>query len=73
MGGVYRATDTNLKRQVAIRSYRRPSQPIVERVARFRREAEVLAALNHPNIAHIHGRPSLEIILNWGSTVTESR
>jgi serine/threonine-protein kinase len=55
MGEVYRATDTNLKRQVAIKVL--PSSVVgdPERLARFQREAEVLAALNHPNIAHIHG------------------
>ncbi len=55
MGEVYRATDTNLKRQVAIKVL----PPIVgadpDRVDRFQREAEILAVLNHPNIAHIHG------------------
>jgi serine/threonine protein kinase len=64
MGEVYQATDTNLKRQVAIKVLPAAVAPDGERVARFRREAEVLAALNHPNIADIHGRPSLEIILN---------
>src|SRR5438552_1399376 len=55
MGEVYRATDTNLKRQVAIKVL--PTSVAVEadRLARFQREAEVLATLNHPNIAHIHG------------------
>jgi serine/threonine protein kinase len=55
MGEVYRATDTNLKRQVAIKVLPASVAGDVERLARFQREAEVLAALNHPNIAHIHG------------------
>ena len=56
MGEVYRATDSNLKRAVAIKvSCRTRSHPIVERLARFQREAEVLASLNHPNIAAIYG------------------
>jgi eukaryotic-like serine/threonine-protein kinase len=55
MGEVYRATDTNLKRQVAIKVLPASVAVDAERLARFQREAEVLAALNHPNIAHIHG------------------
>jgi serine/threonine protein kinase len=55
MGEVYRATDTNLKRQVAIKVLPASVAGDAERLARFQREAEVLAALNHPNIAAIHG------------------
>jgi len=55
MGEVYRATDTNLKRQVAIKVLPEAVATDPDRLARFQREAEVLAALNHPNIAHIHG------------------
>jgi serine/threonine protein kinase/Tol biopolymer transport system component len=55
MGEVYRATDTNLKRQVAIKVLPASVASDPERLTRFQREAEVLAALNHPNIAHIHG------------------
>jgi serine/threonine protein kinase len=55
MGEVYRATDTNLKREVAIKVLPETLAADPERLARFQREAEVLAALNHPNIAHIHG------------------
>ena len=55
MGEVYRATDTNLKRQVAIKVLPAAVAGDAERLARFQREAEVLAALNHPNIAQIHG------------------
>ena len=55
MGEVYRATDTNLKRQVALKVLPAAVANDPDRLARFQREAEVLAALNHPNIAHIHG------------------
>src|SRR6476619_4105096 len=55
MGEVYRATDTVLKRQVALKVLPPDVAGNAERVARFQREAEVLAALNHPNIAHLYG------------------
>src|SRR5215217_8785851 len=55
MGEVYRASDSRLKRQVAIKVLPQTMAADPERLARFQREAEVLAALNHPNIAHIHG------------------
>jgi serine/threonine protein kinase len=52
---VYRATDTVLKRQVALKVLPPEVADDPERVARFQREAEVLASLNHPNIAHLYG------------------
>jgi eukaryotic-like serine/threonine-protein kinase len=55
MGEVYQATDTQLKRQVAIKVLPDTVAADAERLARFQREAEVLASLNHPNIAGIHG------------------
>ncbi len=55
MGEVYEATDTKLKRQVAIKVLPESVAADAERLARFQREAEVLASLNHPNIAIIHG------------------
>ena len=55
MGEVYRATDTNLKRAVAIKVLPAAVAADPERLARFQREAEVLASLNHPNIAAIYG------------------
>jgi Tol biopolymer transport system component len=55
MGEVYRATDTRLKRQVALKVLPSSVTADPERLARFQREAEVLASLNHPNIASLHG------------------
>lgn len=55
MGQVYRATDTRLKRQVAVKILPATLAADADRLARFQREAEILAALNHPNIAGIHG------------------
>jgi len=55
MGEVYRARDTQLHRDVAIKVLPEALAHDPERLARFEREATTLAALNHPNIAHIHG------------------
>jgi serine/threonine-protein kinase len=55
MGEVYRARDTKLKRDVALKVLPDAYARDPERMARFQREAEVLASLNHPNIAHIYG------------------
>ena len=55
MGEVYRARDTKLNRDVAIKVLLPAVAADAERLARFSREAQVLASLNHPNIAHIHG------------------
>ena len=54
MGEVYRATDTKLGRQVALKVLPEAFAQDPERMARFEREAQVLASLNHPNIAAIH-------------------
>src|SRR5947209_7477794 len=55
MGQVYRAKDTKLNRDVALKILPEAFALDDDRIARFRREAQVLASLNHPNIAAIYG------------------
>ena len=55
MGEVYKARDTKLDRDVALKILPDAFVNDPERLARFQREAKVLASLNHPNIAQIHG------------------
>src|SRR6185436_18100781 len=55
MGEVYRARDTRLSRDVALKTLPPAFRFDADRLARFEREARALAALNHPNIATIHG------------------
>src|SRR5207244_1536483 len=55
MGEVYRARDTKLNRHVAIKVLLSAVANDPDRLARFSREAQVLASLNHPHIAQIHG------------------
>src|SRR5216683_2088167 len=55
MGAVYRATDTKLNREVAIKILPPAFAADAARMQRFEREAQVLASLNHPNIAAIYG------------------
>jgi serine/threonine protein kinase len=55
MGEVYRARDQNLGRDVATKVLPSLMLDTAERVARFEREARILASLNHPHIAHVQG------------------
>ena len=55
MGEVYRARDAKLNRDVALKILPDAFASDPDRLARFTREAQTLASLNHPNIAHIHG------------------
>jgi serine/threonine-protein kinase len=55
MGDVYRARDTNLNREVALKVISMRFMDDPDRISRFRREARILAALNHPNIGGIYG------------------
>ena len=77
MGEVYRATDTNLHRDVAIKVLPPEVAQDPERLGRFRREAHLLAALNHPNIAAIYGleeadgKPFLALELVEGEDLKE--
>jgi serine/threonine-protein kinase len=77
MGEVYRASDTKLHRDVAIKVLPEAFASDPERMARFSREAQVLASLNHPHIAAIHGleesggRRALVMELVEGETLAE--
>ena len=62
MGEVYRAKDTKLNRDVEIKVLPESFALDEDRVARFTREAQVLASLNHPNIAQIYGIESHAIV-----------
>ena len=55
MGEVWRARDTKLGREVAIKTLPEEFAQDTDRLARFEREAKLLASLNHPNVAAIHG------------------
>src|SRR5271155_1770295 len=63
MGEVYRARDTKLKRDVALKVLPDSCGRDPERMTRFQREAEVLASLNHPNIAAIYGVEDRALIM----------
>ena len=62
MGEVYRATDSKLNREVAIKVLPEMFARDSDRLARFQREAQVLAALNHPNIAAIYGLEESDVV-----------
>src|SRR6266566_1810144 len=63
MGEVYRARDTKLGRDVAIKVLPQALAQDPERLARFEREAKVLAVLNHPNIAQIYGLEQRALVM----------
>src|SRR6266581_205369 len=63
MGAVYRANDTKLNRDVAIKIIPDIFAQDPERMARFHREAQVLASFNHPNIAAIYGVEEHALVL----------
>jgi Tol biopolymer transport system component/predicted Ser/Thr protein kinase len=73
MGEVYRATDTKLGRDVAIKVLPEAFAQDNERMARFGREAQVLASLNHPNIAAIYGVEDRALVMELveGPTLAE--
>ena len=73
MGEVWRATDTKLNREVAIKLLPAAFADDPDRFARFHREAQVLASLNHPNIAAIYGVEERALVLELveGPTLAE--
>src|SRR5579864_2947681 len=73
MGEVWRATDTKLNRDVAIKILPDAFANDGDRMARFQREAQVLASLNHPNIAAIYGLEDRALVLELveGTTLAE--
>src|ERR1700704_4710301 len=73
MGEVWRATDTKLGREVAIKVIPEAFAQDPDRMARFKREAQVLASLNHPNIAAIYGVEERALVLELveGPTLAE--
>jgi serine/threonine-protein kinase len=73
MGEVWRATDTKLNRDVAIKILPEAFAQDADRMARFTREAQVLALLNHPNIAAIYGVEERALVMELvdGSTLAE--
>src|SRR6266699_3681916 len=73
MGAVYRATDTKLGRDVAIKVIPDAFARDADRMARFTREAHVLASLNHPNIAAIYGVEEHALVMELvdGCTLAE--
>src|SRR6185295_2565864 len=63
MGAVYRATDTKLNREVALKVLPPEFAADTARMQRFEREAQMLAALNHPNIATVYGIEAGAIVM----------
>ena len=64
MGEVYRAHDTKLKREIALKVLPEVFARDPGRMNRFQREAEVLASLNHPNIAHIYSVEERALVMD---------
>src|SRR3989442_16010106 len=73
MGEVYRARDTKLGRDVALKVLPEAFARDADRLARFQREAQVLASLNHPNIAAIYGVEERALVMELveGPTLAE--
>ena len=73
MGEVYRARDTNLNREVALKVLPEAFASDAGRLARFEREAKLLASLNHPNVAGIYGVEQGALVLELvdGSTFAD--
>src|SRR5947207_9687884 len=73
MGAVYRATDTKLNRDVAVKVLPDSFAADPDRLARFAREAQILASLNHPNIAAIYGIEERALVMELveGLTLAE--
>ena len=65
MGEVYRARDTRLDRDVAFKVLPETVAADADRIARFKREAQVLASLNHPHIASIYGFEDMAARMRW--------
>src|ERR1019366_1732088 len=65
MGEVYRARDSKLNREVAIKVLPAAFAADSVRMARFQREAQTLAALNHPNIAQIYGMEGAALVMEF--------
>ena len=71
MGEVWRATDEKLDREVALKVLPADFAADPERLARFEREAKVLASLNHPNIAHLYGLESVKTQMAAGTAAPQ--
>ncbi len=72
MGEVWRARDSRLEREVALKILPDAFAADPERLARFEREAKVLASLNHPNIAHLYGLETIESAVGAGQVLEPS-
>ena len=73
MGEVWRATDEKLGREVALKVLPEAFAQDSDRLARFEREAKVLASLNHPNIAHLYGLESVDYRTAAGTAAPQDR